>query len=247
MADENFSPADPTTPPLSWPDPEWRIADGYTRYPEALATMEDRVTALTKGDPQDRELVWLVEHPPLYTAGTSARQEDLLGGNSFPVYDAGRGGQYTYHGPGQRVGYLMLDLKRRSPDVRCYVHAIEEWLIRTLDCFNVRGERREDRVGIWVARGGGREDKIGAIGVRVRRWVTFHGFALNVEPDLSHFGGIVPCGIREHGVTSLWDLGIHVTMEEVDSALRRTFDEVFGRDASGPMRLGGGGGACQGM
>lgn len=221
--------------------PEWQIADGLTDYPTALATMEQRVKAIREENAD--ELVWLVEHPPLYTAGTSAQQQDLLAPERFPVYDAGRGGQYTYHGPGQRVGYLMLDLKRRRPDVRCYVHALEDWVIRALDRFNVKGERREDRVGIWVGRGMGREDKIGAIGVRVRRWVTFHGFSLNVEPDLSHFTGIVPCGISQYGVTSLWDLGIHVTMEEVDSALLATFDEVFGPEAEGPMRLGGDG-AC---
>jgi lipoyl(octanoyl) transferase len=205
--------------------------------------MEQRVKAIREENAD--ELVWLVEHPPLYTAGTSAQQQDLLAPERFPVYDAGRGGQYTYHGPGQRVGYLMLDLKRRRPDVRCYVHALEDWVIRALDRFNVKGERREDRVGIWVDRGMGREDKIGAIGVRVRRWVTFHGFSLNVEPDLSHFTGIVPCGISQYGVTSLWDLGIHVTMEEVDSALMATFDEVFGPEAAGPMRLGGNG-VCSG-
>jgi lipoyl(octanoyl) transferase len=217
--------------------PEWRIADGLTQYPAALEQMEQRVKAIREENAD--ELVWLVEHPPLYTAGTSAQREDLLSPDRFPVYDAGRGGQYTYHGPGQRVGYVMMDLKRRTADVRCYVHALEDWVIRALDRFNVKGERRADRVGIWVDRGMGREDKIGAIGVRVRRWVTFHGFSLNVEPDLSHFTGIVPCGISQYGVTSLWDLGIHVSMEEVDSALMATFDEVFGPDASGPMRLGG--------
>jgi len=227
--------------------PEWRISETPVDYPTALAEMEDRVRAIREAEA--RELVWLLEHPPLYTAGTSAREEDLLTPEQFPVYHVGRGGQYTYHGPGQRVGYLMLDLKRRTQDVRCYVHAVEEWMIRALDRFNVKGERRGDRVGIWVDRGplpggGRREDKIGAIGVRVRRWVTFHGFALNVDPDLSHFQGIVPCGIREHGVTSLWDLGIHVSMEEVDSALLATFEGVFGEDAEGPMRLGGGGAAC---
>lgn len=221
--------------------PEWRIDDGLVDYPEALETMEARVRAIRDSDA--RELVWFLEHPPLYTAGTSARAEDLLTPDRFPVYQTGRGGQYTYHGPGQRVGYLMLDLKRRTQDVRCYVHAVEEWIIRALDRFNVKGERRADRVGIWVQRkapGMAREDKIAAIGVRVRRWVTFHGFSLNVEPDLSHFGGIVPCGISQHGVTSLWDLGLHVSMDEVDSALLATFPEVFGEEADGPMRLGGG-------
>ncbi|MGC2856453.1 lipoyl(octanoyl) transferase LipB [Novispirillum sp. DQ9] len=222
--------------------PEWLISDSPVPYPEALAAMEARVAAIREGTAAEQ--VWLLEHPPLYTAGTSARAEDLLNPGAFPVFDAGRGGQYTYHGPGQRVAYVMLDLKARTPDVRCYVHSLEEWLIRALDRFNIKGERRADRVGIWVARtapgGFAREDKIAAIGVRVRRWVTFHGVALNVEPDLSHFAGIVPCGIREHGVTSLWDLGIHVTPEEVDSALMAAFEEVFGSAAQGPMRLGGG-------
>lgn len=220
--------------------PDWRIEDALVEYPRALATMEERVRAIREENAP--ELVWFLEHPPLYTAGTSAQSEDLLTPDRFPVYDTGRGGQYTYHGPGQRVGYLMLDLKRRTPDVRCYVHAVEDWIIRALDRFNIKGERRDDRVGIWVVRkapGIAREDKIAAIGVRVRRWVTFHGFALNVEPDLSHFGGIVPCGISQHGVTSLWDLGVHVSMEEVDSALIATYPEVFGETAEGPMRLGG--------
>ncbi|EKV29265.1 Octanoate-[acyl-carrier-protein]-protein-N-octanoyltransferase [Caenispirillum salinarum AK4] len=210
------------------PEPEWRISDGYVAYPDAVATMEERVRAIREdGAP---ELVWLLEHPPLYTAGTSANAGDLLTPDRFPVYQTGRGGQYTYHGPGQRVGYVMLDLKQRGADVRCYVHDLEEWIIRTLDRFTIKGERREGRVGIWVDRGMGREDKIAAIGVRVRRWVSFHGIALNVEPDLSHFTGIVPCGIREHGVTSLWDLGITATMEEVDMALEDAFEEVFQRD-----------------
>ncbi|GAA0578642.1 lipoyl(octanoyl) transferase LipB [Caenispirillum bisanense] len=207
------------------PTPEWRISDTPVDYPEALAVMEDRVRAIRdEGAP---ELVWLLEHPPLYTAGTSADAADLLTPDRFPVYQTGRGGQYTYHGPGQRVGYVMLDLRQRGADVRCFVHDLEEWIIRTLAQFTVKGERRAGRVGIWVDRGHGREDKIAAIGVRVRRWVTFHGIALNVEPDLSHFQGIVPCGIREHGVTSLWDLGITATMDEVDMALRAAFDEVF--------------------
>lgn len=215
--------------------PEWIFSDGPVPYPDAIATMDAHVQAMRMENAAER--VWLLEHPPLYTAGTSAKPADLLPHAAFPVYDAGRGGQYTYHGPGQRVGYVMLDLKRRTPDVRAYVCALEEWLIRTLDRFNVRGERREGRVGIWVARGGGREDKIAALGVRVRRWITFHGISLNIDPTLSHFGGIIPCGIRDHGVTSLWDLGIHVTPEEVDSALRASFDAVFGPDAPGPMRL----------
>ena len=214
---------------LSLPKPEWRIEDGLVDYPTALQVMEERVAALNAGEAP--ELVWLLEHPPLYTAGTSADSRDLLQPERFPVYETGRGGEYTYHGPGQRIGYVMLDLKRRQPDVRKYVHDLEEWLIRTLDKLGVEGERREGRVGIWVRRTNlnlpSREDKVAAIGVRIRRWVTFHGVALNVEPDLSHFGGIVPCGISEHGVTSLVDLGIPVTMQDVDIALKEAFDEVF--------------------
>jgi len=202
---------------------EWRIAPGLTPYPEAVAFMEERAAAIAAG--QRPDLVWLVEHPPIYTAGTSAKDSDLLDAR-FPVFKTGRGGQFTYHGPGQRVGYVMLDLKPRGSDVRAFVHDLEEWLIRTLAAFNVRGERREGRVGIWVARGS-REDKIAAIGVRVRRWVTFHGVSLNVDPDLTHFDGIVPCGISEHGVTSLHDLGVLVSMADVDVAMRQAFDEVF--------------------
>jgi lipoyl(octanoyl) transferase len=204
---------------------EWRISDGPVAYPDALAFMESRVAAIRAGDMG--EMVWLLQHPPLYTAGTSAREADLLTPQRFPVYKSGRGGQYTYHGPGQRVGYVMLDLKQRNADVRRFVEDLEEWLIRTLSRFNVRGERRQGRVGIWVQRGG-REDKIAAIGVRVRRWVTFHGVALNVDPDLDHFSGIVPCGIADHGVTSLHDIGVAVTMEDVDVAMREAFWEVFG-------------------
>jgi len=206
---------------------EWRFSDRPVTYPDAVAAMETRVAAIHEG--REPELVWLVEHPPLYTAGTSARPEDLLD-QRFPVYTTGRGGQHTYHGPGQRVGYVMLDLKRRGQDVRAYVHQLEEWLIATLDRFNVKGERREGRVGIWVDRGNGREDKIAAIGVRVRHWITYHGVALNVDCDLSHFAGIVPCGIAtpKFGVTSLLDLGITATMPDVDSAMRAAFDEVFG-------------------
>ncbi len=175
------------------------------------------------------EMVWLLEHPPLYTAGTSAKPSDLLTPDRFPVHRTGRGGQYTYHGPGQRIGYVMLDLKRHGGDVRCYVHKLEEWVIRALASFNLSAERREGRVGIWVDRGQGREDKIAAIGVRVRHWVTFHGVSINLEPNLEHFGGIVPCGIGEEnfGVTSLVDLGYPVTMEDLDLALMRAFDEVF--------------------
>ena len=207
------------------PSPEWRCDDAPVAYPEAVATMEARVAAIRAGEAA--EAVWLLEHPPLYTAGTSARVEDLLTPDRFPVYRTGRGGQYTYHGPGQRVGYVMLDLKARGGDVRAFVQGLEDWLIRALARFNVTGERRDGRVGIWVDRDG-RDCKIAAIGVRVRRWVTYHGVALNVEPDLSHFEGIVPCGIREHGVTSLADLGLPVTLADADVALRETFDEVFG-------------------
>ena len=209
---------------------EWRISEGLVAYPEALREMEARVEAIRHQGA--RELVWLLEHPPLYTAGTSAQAGDLLQPDRFPVYATGRGGQYTYHGPGQRVAYAMLDLKNRGADVRRYVRDLEEWIIRTLARFNLRGERREGRVGIWVAHDG-REDKIAAIGVRVRRWVTFHGISINVDPDLSHFGGIVPCGIHETdatplGVTSLAALGYLVSMPEFDMALRGAFEEVFG-------------------
>jgi len=206
-------------------DIEWRLDEAPVPYPEAVATMEARAAAIREGSAP--ELVWLLEHSPLYTAGTSAREEDLLDPQRFPVYRTGRGGQYTYHGPGQRIAYVMLDLKRRGPDIRCYVHNLEDWVIRTLARFNVTGERRDGRVGIWVAQGAG-EAKIAAIGVRVRRWVTYHGIAINVDPDLSHFDGIVPCGIAEHGVTSLTDLGLPVTLADLDVALKETFAEVFG-------------------
>ncbi|MET4804914.1 lipoyl(octanoyl) transferase LipB [Limibacillus sp. MBR-115] len=210
--------------------PEWLHTDTLVPYPDALAFMEQRVAEIRQGIAP--ECIWLLEHPPLYTAGTSANAEDLLD-SRFPVYEAGRGGQYTYHGPGQRVAYVMLDLKRRGPDVRRYVHNLEEWIIRTLAKFNVDGERRAGRVGIWIDRGSDaqgqrREDKIAAIGVRVRRWVTYHGISVNLEPDLTHFEGIVPCGIREHGVTSLVDLGLPVTLQDLDAALKLSFEEVFG-------------------
>jgi lipoyl(octanoyl) transferase len=200
-------------------------------YEQALATMEARAGAIARGE--TAECVWLLEHPPLYTSGTSARPQELIEAR-FPVYATGRGGQFTYHGPGQRVGYVMLDLKRRAPDVRRFVASIEELLIRTLAAFDVHGERREDRVGVWVARpdkGAGAEDKIAAIGIRIRHWVTLHGFSLNVAPDLSHFSGIVPCGISEQkfGVTSLADLGRPVSMQDVDHALRSTFEPLFGK------------------
>lgn len=207
---------------------EWRVEDGLTPYPDAVRAMEERVEAIAKGEAPD--LVWLVEHPPIYTAGTSAQDEDLLDAR-FPVFKTGRGGQFTYHGPGQRVGYVMLDLKRRKPDVRGFVHDLEEWLIRTLAAFDVKGERREGRVGIWVARGGGREDKIAAIGVRVRKWVTYHGVSFNVAPDLTHFAGIVPCGISDHGVTSLHDLGIAASMADTDAAMKAAFAGVFGPES----------------
>jgi lipoyl(octanoyl) transferase len=217
-------PAVPGSDPV-----EWVIAEGLTGYDDAVAEMEARVAAIAAGDARER--VWLVEHPALYTAGTSARDEDLVEPNRFPVYRSGRGGQFTYHGPGQRVAYVMLDLNRRVPDLRRYVAALEAWLIAALAEFNLRGERREDRVGVWVRRpdkGEAAEDKIAAIGIRVRRWVTYHGISLNVEPDLSHFSGIVPCGVRQHGVTSLVDLGLPVTMPEADSVLRGAFERVFG-------------------
>ncbi|WP_038012918.1 lipoyl(octanoyl) transferase LipB [Terasakiella pusilla] len=206
-------------------DVEWRFSDEEIPYEEALSFMEQRVSEIRAGTA--KECIWLLEHPPLYTAGTSANRKDLIDPERFPVYDAGRGGQYTYHGPGQRIAYVMLDLAKRGRDIRKFVHNLEEWVIQTLATFNITGERRDGRVGIWVDRGMGREDKIGAIGVRVRKWVTFHGISINVEPDLSHFEGIVPCGITEHGVTSLQDLGVWITMQEVDSLLMTCFDAVF--------------------
>lgn len=204
---------------------EWRISRAPVAYPDAVAAMEARVALIAKA--QAPELVWLLEHPPLYTAGTSAKVQDLLTPDRFPVFQSGRGGQYTYHGPGQRVVYVMLDLKRRGADLRAYVCRLEDWLIDCLAGFGVRAERRAGRVGVWVARDGGREDKIAAIGVRVRHWVSFHGIALNVAPDLTHFDGIVPCGIREHGVTSLADLGIAADMATVDAALQASFMKAF--------------------
>ena len=217
----------PGSPPV-----DWVVSEGLVPYPEALEAMETRAARIAAGEA--RECVWLLEHPPLYTAGTSARESDLVTPGRFPVFTAGRGGQYTYHGPGQRVAYVMLDLNRRAPDLRRYVGALEEWLIATLAHYNIRGERREDRVGVWVRRpdkGPTVEDKIAAIGIRVRRWVSFHGISLNVEPDLDHFTGIVPCGIAEHGITSLVDLGYPVTMPEVDAVLRARFEAIFGETA----------------
>lgn len=208
---------------------DWIVSDGLVPYPEALAAMRDRAAAIAAGTAN--EAVWLLEHPPLYTAGTSAEAGDLLAPDRFPVFEAGRGGQYTYHGPGQRVAYVMLDLRERGRDVRCFVQGLEGWLIDTLAGFNVRAERRHGRIGVWVDRpdkGAGREDKIAAIGVRVSRWVSFHGIALNVAPDLGHFGGIVPCGITDQGVTSLEDLGHIVSMAEVDMLLRAVFERRFG-------------------
>ncbi|MEJ2376061.1 MAG: lipoyl(octanoyl) transferase LipB [Pseudolabrys sp.] len=218
------------TPPAGAAPVEWRVNDERTGYLDAVAAMQARAAEIAAG--RAGELVWLVEHPPLYTAGTSARAADVLAAR-FPVFESGRGGQLTYHGPGQRVGYVMLDLRRRGPDVRRYVATLEEWIIRTLSRFNVCGERREDRIGVWVRRpdkGEGHEDKIAAIGIRVSHWVTLHGMALNVEPDLTHFAGIVPCGVSEqrYGVTSLGDLGLPVTMAEVDMVLRQEFEALFG-------------------
>ncbi|WP_407495351.1 lipoyl(octanoyl) transferase LipB [Pseudooceanicola sp. MF1-13] len=212
---------------------DWQITEGLTDYDEAVATMEARANAIAAGDAD--ELIWLVEHPPLYTAGTSAKRDDLIDPDRFPVYDTRRGGQYTYHGPGQRVAYVMLDLNKRGRDVRAFVQQLETWVIATLDQFNIHGEIREGRVGVWVPRpdkpalpdGTPREDKIAAIGIRLRKWVSFHGISINVDPELEHFGGIVPCGIQGHGVTSLVDLGLPVSMEDLDVALKASFDVVF--------------------
>ncbi|KPP85950.1 MAG: lipoyl(octanoyl) transferase [Rhodobacteraceae bacterium HLUCCO07] len=212
---------------------EWKITDGLTDYEEALRFMEARVAAIASGEAE--ECIWLLEHPPLYTAGTSARREDLTDPGRFPVFEARRGGQYTYHGPGQRVVYVMIDVGRRGHDVRFFVGQLEQWVIATLDQFNIRGEIRPGRVGVWVPRpekpalpdGTPREDKIAAIGIRLRKWISFHGISINVDPDLEHFSGIVPCGITGHGVTSLVDLGLPVTMEDLDNALLSTFQQVF--------------------
>ncbi len=204
---------------------DWQTSTGAVDYEAAVQTMEARVQSIRDG--KAPELVWFLEHPPLYTAGTSARAEDLLDAKRFPVYATGRGGEYTYHGPGQRIAYVMLDLKNYGQDVRGFVCNLENWVIATLKEFDVTGERRPGRVGVWVERGGGREDKIAAIGVRVRKWVTFHGISLNVSPDLSHYSGIVPCGISQHGVTSLADLGIDAGMKEVDRVLKSQFSKIF--------------------
>ena len=225
---------------LFWPSDgqshavEWRVAAGLTPYDEAVAFMERRVEEIRAG--KAAELVWLVEHPALYTAGTSAKDDDLVDPERFPVFETGRGGEHTYHGPGQRVAYVMLDLKRRKQDVRAFVSSLEAWIIGTLDHFNVKGERREDRVGVWVQQPEKKsevpefiaEDKIAAIGIRLRKWVSFHGISINVEPDLSHYEGIVPCGITAHGVTSLVDLGLPVTIGDLDLALKAEFEAQFG-------------------
>ena len=202
----------------------WETAIGFVDYPQAVARMEAEVAAIAAGA---SELVWLVEHPPIYTAGTSANQADLVDATRFPVYATGRGGQYTYHGPGQRVAYVMLGLKQRGNDVRGFVAALEDWLIATLADFGVKGERREDRVGVWVKHNGG-EDKIAALGIRVRKGISYHGVSINVSPNLSHFDGIVPCGVTEHGVTSLQALGVKATINDVDAALKKTFAKFFG-------------------
>ena len=216
---------------------EWIISSGLVEYPDALKAMDERVDLIQKGNA--KELVWLLEHPPLYSAGTSAKPEDLLTPNRFPVFKTGRGGQYTYHGPGQRVAYIMLDLNRRRRDIRAFVSSLETWIINTLAKFNIRGERRSDRIGIWVRRtdlnNSEREDKIGAIGIRIKRWVTLHGISINVSPDLEHFGGIIPCGIGGYGVTSFEDIGQPLEFYDLDVELRTEFDRLFGEN--GEMAL----------
>ena len=211
----------------------WRHFDGLAPYEETIRLMEETAARIAAG--ADAEQIWLLEHPPLYTAGTSAKEADLVDRDCFPVFKTGRGGQYTYHGPGQRIAYVMLNLKQRQPDVRRFVSALEQWIIATLDDFNIKGERREDRVGVWVQRpekpaatGTIAEDKIAALGIRLKKWVSLHGISINVEPELDHFEGIVPCGVREHGVTSLVDLGLPVTLEDVDVVLRQNFEHLFG-------------------
>lgn len=247
---EGHRPHSPHPTPGSEPPVDWVISDDLVSYEEAVAAMERRVAAIVAGEAP--ELVWLLEHPALYTAGTSARDADLLAPGRFPVFRSGRGGQFTYHGPGQRVVYVLVDVRRRFGDVRSFVGALEAWVIATLAEFNVRGEIRPGRVGVWVARpekgtgieGAGIEDKIAAIGIRVRHWVSFHGLAINVEPDLEHFSGIVPCGISQHGVTSLADLGLPVSMFDVDNALAAAFERQFGpRRRVGPRIAGLPGGA----
>ena len=242
MLDHTLNPAAPNAPEgvlFGRTDGEaagWAVSRAPVAYPDAVAAMEARAAAIAEG--RAGELVWLLEHPALYSAGVSARASDLIEPDRFPVFQSGRGGQFTYHGPGQRVAYVMLDLTRRRRDVRAFVAALEAWVIGALDTFNVKGEIREGRIGVWVERRNPpREDKIAAIGVKLRRWVSFHGISLNVEPDLAHFGGIVPCGVTEHGVTSLVDLGLPVTMDEADAALKTSFRRVFGavEDAEAPV------------
>ena len=221
-------------PSVNAPPVRWRVENGLTPYRDAVRFMEQEAIKIANGEAD--ELVWLVEHPALYTAGTSAKVQDLIEPDRFPVHQTGRGGEYTYHGPGQRVSYVMLDLKRRKQDVRAFVSALEAWIIGTLDDMNITGERREDRVGVWVKRpekaplpdGSMSEDKIAAIGIRLKKWVSFHGISLNIEPELDHFGGIVPCGVQQYGVTSLVDLGLPITMEDADLSLQKVFEDIFG-------------------
>ncbi|KEG19641.1 lipoyl(octanoyl) transferase LipB [Bartonella bacilliformis] len=213
---------------------EWKISDGLVEYSEALHYMQERIESIYAKTAHEQ--VWLLEHPSLYTAGTSANKKDLLTPHLFPVYEAGRGGEFTYHGPGQRIAYIMLDLKRRKQDIRAFISALEQWIIQTLAEFNIKGERREDRIGVWVVRPDRpsttsdipTEDKIAAIGIRIRKWVSFHGISINVDTDLTHYSGIVPCGITNHGVTSLLDLGLPITIHDVDSALKKAFEQIFG-------------------
>jgi lipoyl(octanoyl) transferase len=233
------TPASPTLIRADGQPAGWAVSSDYVPYAEAVEAMEARAAAIAEG--RAGELVWLLEHPPLYTAGVSAKPEDLLAPERFPVFASGRGGQFTYHGPGQRVAYVMLDLKARKRDVHAFVRGLEDWVIGALNAFNVKGEVRPGRVGVWVERREvgvlPREDKISAIGVKIRRWVSFHGISFNVEPDLDHFEGIVPCGIREHGVTSLVDLGLPVTLDEADAALKTSFQAIFGPVTDAPAPL----------
>ena len=234
LADPLSAAASPLIRPDGRPV-EWVVQQGHVPYDQAVQEMEARAAAIASGEAAER--VWLLEHPPLYTAGVSARDEDLIDAGRFPVHRTGRGGQFTYHGPGQRVAYVMLDLNQRGKDVRGFVRGLEAWIIGALDRFGVEADVRDGRVGVWVERKGPgwqREDKIAAIGVKVRRWVSFHGISLNVEPDLDHFGGIVPCGIAEHGVTSLLDLGVTATMDEADAALKSSFQAIFGETVNSP-------------